>query len=112
METDLLLALNAAVYATLLAGVVVLLRNRRPAPSEGATPQALTDAIRARFPDLPPGFTLREGLERARELNLGVDWHEVDTAFAAYEAHKFGGLQQEQYPGLMRLASALKRSSR
>lgn len=111
MEIELLIAVNAVGYGSLLAGSVVLLRERRSPRPKAPALEALTDALRARFPDLPPGFTLREGVGRARHLKLDIDWQEVDRSVSAYEGHRFGSSQPSPYPGLGELAEALRRSS-
>ncbi len=112
METDLLALLDVAVYATAVAGVVVLLRRRRPTCDPSF--RALGEVLRARFPDLPPGFTLREGLAKAREAAPGLDWDGIDKALITYEGYRYGGLPESGAapPVLSNLIYALRRSQR
>ncbi len=102
---------DAAVYVTLAAGLVVLWRTPRYV---GNTFEALGQALRERFPDLPAGFTLREGLARARALTPELDWNEIDDALRAYEDYRYGGLPKTGavVPALAGLISALRRSPR
>jgi hypothetical protein len=112
LETDLLALLDVAVYATAVVGVVVLLRRGQPpgAPSF----RALGEVLRARFPDLPPGFTLREGLAKAREAVPDLDWDGIDRALVTYEGYRYGGLPElgGAPPVLSNLIYALRRSQR
>jgi hypothetical protein len=112
LETDLLALLDAAVYASAIAGVVMLRRPSRMV-EEGSF-RALGDVLRARFPDLPAGFTLREGLAKAREVEPGLDWNEIDQALASYEGYRYGGLPDSgaPQPALSSLISVLRRSGR
>ena len=113
MDTETaLLALNGVVYASLAAGLVLVMKGRRSAP-RGRTPiDSLTEAMKMRFPDLPPGFTLREGLARAQQLRLDLDWKGVESSLSAYEQQRYGSGEVSQYPELVDLRDALRRSSR
>lgn len=99
------------MYSSLASGVVFLSRTRRYV---GDTFEALGQALKERFPDLPSGFTLREGLARARELVPNLNWKEIDDALRAYEDYRYGGLPKVGSPTvpLSGLISALKRSAR
>ena len=55
----------------------------------------LEASLKRRFPDLPPGFTWREGLACARRLDLRLDWAEIDAAADRYEAFRYGGAKPE-----------------
>lgn len=55
-------------------------------------------ALEKRFPDLPEGFTLKEGLSRARTTEPGLRWDDIDAALGAYEAHRYGDLPVSQAP--------------
>jgi hypothetical protein len=110
LETDLLALLDVAVYATVVAGVVVLRRARRS--SDHPSFRALGEVLRARFPDLPPGFTLREGLAKARDVEPALDWNGIDHALIAYEGYRYGGLPESgpSPPALSNLVYVLRRS--
>ncbi|MGA2665530.1 MAG: hypothetical protein ABSF83_11345 [Nitrososphaerales archaeon] len=73
-------------------------------------------ALRARFPELPDGFTLREGLARARREEPGLDWNGIDRALVAYEGQRYGGLSMlapdAEAPPLGELVRALRRPRR
>jgi hypothetical protein len=111
LQTELLVFASAAVYISLAAGLVVLSRTPRYV---GDTFEALGQVLRDRFPDLPAGFTLREGLIRARQLAPELDWNEIDGALRAYEDYRYGGLPKtgDTVPALAGLISALRRSPR
>jgi hypothetical protein len=110
LQTDLLALLDAAVYASAVAGVLMLRRPSRGA-EEGSF-RVLGEVLRARFPELPAGFTLREGLTRAREAEPGLDWNGIDQALASYEGYRYGGLPDSgaPQPALSSLTSVLRRS--
>jgi hypothetical protein len=59
--------------------------------SSGRAYVELENALRKRFPDLPYGFTLREGLARARPMAKGVDWGSVERELREYEEQRYGG---------------------
>ena len=112
METDLLALLDVAVCASGVAGLVIL---RRPSKVLGDISfSALGEVLRARFPDLPAGFTLREGLAKAREVEPGLDWDGIDQALVSYEGFRYGGLPDSTLPqpAISNLILALRRSAR
>jgi hypothetical protein len=110
LETQVLVAANLLVYATLAAGLVLLLRPVRSL--RGDTFFALGEVLRARFPDLPTGFTLREGLTRARQVAPQLDWGAIDEELRAYEGYRYGGLPDSGAPSVViaELTAALGRS--
>jgi len=112
LETDLLLALDVLVYCSVIAGAVMLRRFSRS--MEEISFRALGDLLRARFPDLPSGFTLREGLAKAREAEPGLDWSGIDQALESYEGYRYGGLPESAStpPVLSNLITALRRQGR
>jgi hypothetical protein len=112
LQTELLEGLVAAVYAFLVVGLVVL--RRKPRMSIGGGFRTLGEVLRARFPDLPDGFTLREGLVRARQVEPGLDWGAIDQALIAYEGYRYGTLPESgaSSPVVVNLVTALRRSGR
>jgi len=111
-ETVGAVALNVAVYISLGMALLQLSRQRIPSPPDarGAF-MLLGSGLRRAFPDLPQGFTLREGLYRARLAGLDVRWDEIDRTLADYEAHRYGGGPAPGLPQseLMRLVKVLWR---
>ncbi len=110
METQALVAADLLVYASLAAGLVLLLKPPRSVQADSFF--ALGEVLKATFPDLPAGFTLREGLSRARQAVPGLDWNEIDRELQAYEGYRYGGLPGSGAPGpvISELTSALRRS--
>lgn len=95
-----LLALNLVVFSTLAVGLVV--RQRRRIRLRGGVDVVywrLNATLTKRFPDLPPGFTLREGLARARASARDIDWATFEKELSSYEAFRFGGGLQPAMPG-------------
>lgn len=76
--------------------------------------EALGQILKETFPDLPDGFTLREGLVKAREARPELDWVEIDRELHAYEDYRYGGMPEtgSSVPALSGLISALRRSAR
>ena len=112
MQDETLIVLNVVAYLLLAGGLIVFLRS---APRVQVNSfRALGELLRARFPDLPPGFTLREGLARARRSQPGLDWDEIERELGAYEGYRYGGLPDSGSPGpaLAKLVSSLRGSSR
>lgn len=86
-----LLVLNGIVYSILAIGLAVRVRRKSRGPEEaGAIYRRLAFVLTKRFPELPPGFTLREGLERARPASPGIDWALLRRELGSYEAFRFG----------------------
>jgi len=112
LETDLLLLLDVLVYCSVIAGAVMLRRSTRTLGDVSF--RALGDLLRARFPDLPKGFTLREGLAMARTAEPGLDWNGIDQALVAYEAYRYGGFPESgsMPPALSNLVAVLRRPGR
>ena len=114
MDTETIGAviLNAAVYLSLAAGVVQWSRQRTPRPADAPGAFHLLEVgLKRAFPDLPEGFTLREGLSRAKLAGFQVSWDDIDRTVADYEAYRFGGEASPSLPQpeLMRLVRALWR---
>jgi hypothetical protein len=111
MQVELLAALNVVVYGFLISGLVVLARTPRLVENSF---EALGQLLKETFPELPAGFTLREGLVRAREARPELDWVEIDRELRAYEDYRYGGLPRtaSSVPALSGLISALRRSER
>jgi hypothetical protein len=112
IETIGAIALNVAVYLSLAAAVVQWSRQRTPRPADAPGAFRLLElGLKRAFPDLPQGFTLREGLSRARLAGLDMSWEDIDRTVADYEAYRFGaeGAPSLPQPELMRLVRALWR---
>ncbi len=114
MDTETIgaIVLNLAVYASLGAAVVQWSRQRVPTPRDAAAAFRLVeDALRRCFPDLPFGFTLREGLTRAKLAGFGLRWEDIEKTVAAYEEYRFGGGPSPMVPmpEVMRLVRSLRR---
>jgi hypothetical protein len=107
--TDDLLLLVGVVYASVVAGLVVLWKT--PRLIQDVSFKVLGEVLKTRFPDLPAGFTLREGLARARQEEPGLDWNGIDEALASYENQRYGGLPEQGAPklALESLIMALRR---
>ncbi|MDA4128606.1 MAG: hypothetical protein OK422_04030 [Thaumarchaeota archaeon] len=84
--------MDIAIYVSLAFGIVRAVRMIQPQVRDTVTAFGfLEKALRKKFPDLPAGFTWREGVERARLLNLKVSWEEIQGALAQYERFRYGG---------------------
>jgi hypothetical protein len=96
-----LLVVNAVVFSTLAIGLAVRFR-RRPHENEGTwvVYRKLETTLTKRFPDLPQGFTLREGLTRARASASGIDWVSLENELGSYEAFRFGNGPQPAGPNI------------
>jgi hypothetical protein len=87
-----LLVLNMIVFSALALGLAVRMRRKSRGPEEvGAIYRRLGFTLTKKFPDLPPGFTWREGLERARPTSPGIDWALLENELGSYEAFRYGG---------------------
>ncbi|HEV2138217.1 MAG TPA: hypothetical protein VGR53_05195 [Nitrososphaerales archaeon] len=94
-----LLALNGVVFSALGIGIAIRLRRKPPGPEElGALYRRVSYALSRRFPDLPRGFTLREGLARAHPSSPGINWTSLETELGSYEAFRFGGANEPSSP--------------
>ncbi len=111
MESEILVALNLLAYLTAAAGVAVLVRTH--AIVRDRTFGELGAVLRGRFPELPEGFTLREGLAKAEDFVPGLDWSAIYRALDAYEGNRYGGLPEPtaSQPVLAGLVAALRGSS-
>ncbi|MGD0638701.1 MAG: hypothetical protein ABSA72_11755 [Nitrososphaerales archaeon] len=112
IETVGAIAFNVAAYASLAGAVVQWHRQRIPNPHDAAAAfHLLEEALGRSFPDLPRGFTLREGLTRARLAGLGLGWEEIDRKVAEYETFRYGGgpIPSLPQPEVMRLVKVLRR---
>jgi hypothetical protein len=94
-----LLALNGIVFSALSFGLAIRLRRKPPGPEDlGTLYRRLGYALTKKFPDLPSGFTLREGLARAHSSSPGITWHSLETELGSYEAFRFGGGKEPSGP--------------
>ena len=111
-DTVVALVLNVAVCVSLGAGFLQWRRQRPPSASDAQSAfRLLASGLRRAFPDLPTGFTLREGLSRARLAGLNLRWDEIDQSLADYEAYRYGDGSAPDLPQseLMRLVKVLWR---
>jgi hypothetical protein len=101
-----------AVYVVLVFGI---LRNRRGSlPNNPTVEDAfryLELSLNRAFPDLPPGFTWKEVINKLKSLNLELDWFEIESTFKKYEDFRYGGIQYKNanVEAILRLASNLPR---
>ena len=113
MQLDaLLIPVNVVVYASIAVGVIQGRRRRatvRPAGADSTFIQ-LESALNKRFPDLPEGFTIREGLSRARSLEPDLGWDRIEKSLEGYEAYRYGGdlAPSGEQPELVKLIRKLR----
>ncbi|MDA4127501.1 MAG: hypothetical protein OK452_09940 [Thaumarchaeota archaeon] len=94
-----LLVLNGIVFSALGIGLAIRLRRKPPGPVElGTLYRRVGYALTKRFPDLPKGFTLREGFARAYSSTHGVNWTSLEMELGSYEAFRFGGRNEPSGP--------------
>ena len=110
-EIELLLFVNVAVYSSLIVGLTQRRRwSSMSGPADLATMfSQLELALKKRFPDLPEGFTIREGLSKVRSLGLDLSWDKIESALEGYEAHRYGDepLPTATQPELRKLVKEL-----
>jgi hypothetical protein len=113
LALNLLIPLDVLIYLSLILGVF---KSRRRAATPRVDDPALAFALLERslqraFPDLPPGFTLREALSLAERLRLKVDWGRVQLALERYEAFRYGGatLPEKVQEEVLKLTEMLPR---
>lgn len=105
-----LIGLNAVGYGSLAIGALQYRRQLPVLPKDGPGLFAFLDALLARvFPDLPPGFTWREGFQRLRSLDLDVDWAEIERTLSEYEAYRYGGAPRVSSGSWSELVKMIKR---
>ena len=106
----LLIVANGVTYSFLAAGLVVRHRTKLPVTSDSSSLFMLLEStLKQRFPDIPAGFTWSEGLARAQELDIGVDWATVDAARERYEAFRYGGAPEDPpEPEVAKLVRSLR----
>ncbi|HEV2225872.1 MAG TPA: hypothetical protein VGR56_03595 [Nitrososphaerales archaeon] len=98
MEVELLV-LNGIVFSALGIGLAIRLRRKPPGPEKlGALYRRVSYAMSKKFPDLPRGFTLREGLARAHPSSPGINWTSLEMELGSYEAFRFGGGKEPSGP--------------
>jgi len=93
MQVDtILVPLNVIVYASVAVGLLQGRRRSAAAMRAGdhTTFGQLESALRERFPDMPEGFTMREGLSRARSFEPGLGWDRIEKSLERYEAYRYG----------------------
>jgi hypothetical protein len=87
-----LVVTNIVIYLFLFLGIQRVRRDSSlyKISSVGQAFTALEKALRASFPELPQGFTWSEGVARAKQLELKIDWAELDREVRSYEAIRYG----------------------
>jgi len=110
IEIELLLFANVLVYSSIIVGLVQWRRRPVSGPVDlNAMFRQLEPALERRFPDLPEGYTIREGLSRARSLGLDLRWEKIENALEGYEAYRYGdgSLPSSAQPELEKLVRRL-----
>jgi hypothetical protein len=112
LNLDVLATLNTAIYALLIAGVALLARRSALSNDPSQAFLTLAKSIENAFRDVPAGYTMREGIERARELGVKVDWTKVGLALERYESWRYGMAQKPSGGNseVIRLAKAITRT--
>ena len=89
-----MVVLDCAVFALFVGAIFALRRIRPPVVQDiqGAF-QNLDVSIAKFVPDMPPGFTWGEAVERLKSAGVDVDWPKLETSLASYEAFRYGGGQ-------------------
>ena len=90
LETVLVSA-NVMFYASIAIGLVQAGRRKSKTAGVGTTFSQLESAMVRRFPDMPVGFTMREGLRRARSVEPDLGWDQIEVSLDGYEAFRYGG---------------------
>ena len=111
----LLIGSNIAVYAILAVGLLKARSDRIPKnPSVEEAFKLLEVSLYKAFPDLPPGFTWNEVINRIKSLNLELDWFEVENTFKKYEDYRYGGIQYRNANVyvILQLAAKLRRGEK
>lgn len=111
----LLLGSNILVYILLVAGIARARRGRLPKnPTVEDAFRILELSLYRAFPDLPPGFTWNEVMEKVRSLNLDLDWFEIENTFQKYVNFRYGGIKYRNanVDAILRLAARLPRGEK
>jgi hypothetical protein len=82
--------LNVIVYAGLAYQLLWKQKKKARALTMADAFKELGAALLAAVPGLPKGFTLREGVEKAKSLGIVADWGKVGGALRAYESMRYG----------------------
>jgi hypothetical protein len=84
--------IDCAALALLGAAIFALRRIRPPAVADvqGAF-QDLDRSIGRFVPDIPPGYTWGEAMDRLKGAGVDVDWPRMESSLAGYEAFRYGG---------------------
>src|SRR5690348_7229795 len=81
-----LILFNVLVYSALAYQLFSRPRRRFRAPTISDAFRELAAVLLASIPGLPNGFTLREGVERAKSSGIDADWSRVEDALSDYES--------------------------
>ena len=102
--------LNIIIYASIAIGLIQARRRKAKSSGEGTTFGQLESAMVKRFPDMPVGFTMREGLQRAKSAEPDLGWDQIEASLDGYEAFRYGGgpLPPADQPELAKLVHRLR----
>lgn len=111
MEAEsVLVPLNIVIYTSIVVGVIQARRRKLKPGGKETTFTQLEAAMVKRFPDMPVGFTMREGLQRARSVEPDLGWDQIEKSLDGYEAFRYGGgpLPPVEQPELAKLVRRLR----
>lgn len=113
MDLDYEVALNAFAYTSLAIGLVQWRRQRVPLPADSVAAFRLLEAnLKRAFPDISEGFTWREAISRARNVEGDIEWDKIEKDVKVYEAYRYGDGPIPPTPGneFLRLLKTLRRA--
>ena len=106
---------DVALCISLAGGFLALRAVSTPRVSNVADAFKLLDlALRERFPDLPSGFTWKEGISKAKERYPTFDWSAIEESLSEYKAYRYGGsaLAARDPRDVLRVATALGKGAK
>jgi hypothetical protein len=78
--------------AFLVVGIFAMRKLRPPIVQDvPAAFQVLDRSIQRFVPDMPPGYTWGEAVERLKGSGVKIDWGKMESSLAEYEAFRYGG---------------------
>ena len=108
----MLALLDVAVFALLGGAVIALRRIRTPVVRDVQEAfQDLGRSIEKFVPDLPPGFTWGEAVQRLKASGVSADWPKMESSLAGYEAFRYGGreMPKEGEDEVLKLSMKIRR---
>ncbi len=102
-----LLAANIAIYSLIIFSVLRRKRRSVQASNLADAFRILEKTLKSKFPDMPPGLTWEEVLDRVEVENSTRSG--LDVALESYEAYRFGGLPigESDFSEVLRVANAV-----